>query len=326
MENSSVCVIILNWNGWQDTLECLQSLVYAASTPETIVVVDNGSNDESLSKIIDWGRKNLEKVIVMTIEESKKDFNRKALPDLLVLTSDSNLGFSGGNNPAIAWGLAQKEFDFFWVLNNDTVVLPDSLANMIYCARATTAGIIGATIVHKKGNWDVVQCAGGCRYYPLTTIFKFVLAETELELIKDHPGELRLDYIYGASFFVRRDVFIECGLFNEEYFLFYEEADLCKRAEHKGFALFWCRESIVAHKGGHNTDKRNSADKEKVILKNYHENLSTLLFTRRFYKNMLPFSMFFRFFGKLVFLGIRGEWYLIRPLFEAYKYFLKIKL
>ena len=123
---------------------------------------------------------------------------------------------------------------------------------------------------------------------------------------------------FGASLFVRPEVFHRCGLLNDDYFLFYEEIDLCTLATKEGFALYWCRESVLLHKGSNSVGKPDSGNRKKIAFANYHENLSTLLFTRGFYFWLLPLTLLFRFFGKLVVIGTRGDWYLARPLCAAY--------
>src|SRR5215213_2485085 len=100
-----VFIIILNWNGWQDTLECLASLNGLAYSSYEIVVVDNGSTDESEIRI------------------------REARPDITLLQTGSNLGYAGGNNVGIRYALEQGA-EYVWLLNNDTVVHPASLRTL----------------------------------------------------------------------------------------------------------------------------------------------------------------------------------------------------
>ncbi len=314
--SGKVCIIILNWNGWADTLECLDSLVQLKLQPLSIVVVDNGSTDQSVKRILSWAAERFGHIPVL--ESDKVDSVNSAVPpSFLLIRNPVNLGFAGGNNPALSWALRQDFFEFLWLLNNDTTVRPDTLSTLLYCTEETGAGIIGSTVINAD-HPEVIQCAGGCFYNPLTTIFRPYLAEESVQtaLHKEAPPDL--DYILGASLFIRVEVFASCGLLNEEYFLFYEEIDLCRRAKDKGFSLHWCRESVVFHKGSSSVGRPDSAGGKKIAFANYHENLSTLLFTRRFYPWLLPLTLFFRFFGKLAAVGVRGDWFLIRPLLVAY--------
>ena len=107
MENNSslptistkILVILVNWNGKEDTLECLRSLQSVSYKNFTPVVVDNGSTNDSVAVI------------------------RKEFPEVPIFETGENLGFAGGNNVALSWGL-KKRFDWFLLLNNDTVVDP----------------------------------------------------------------------------------------------------------------------------------------------------------------------------------------------------------
>jgi len=96
-----VCCVVLNWNGWADTLECLSALKECRYPSLTIIVVDNGSTDDSAARI------------------------KSAHPDILVLESGSNLGFSGGNNIGIRHALATGA-NYVWLLNNDTKPASDA--------------------------------------------------------------------------------------------------------------------------------------------------------------------------------------------------------
>ena len=107
-------------------------------------------------------------------------------------------------------------------------------------------------------------------------------------------------------------------MLNNDYFLFYEEIDFCTKAQRLGFKLGWCRGSIVYHKVSQTIGRPDCGDREKIAFANYHENMSTLIFTRRFYPLLLPFTMLIRFFGKLVMIAKRKEYYLVRPLVHAY--------
>ncbi len=91
-----VTCILLNWNGWRDTVECLKALKECRYRNLTIIVVDNGSTNDSVARI------------------------RAAHPDVLLLESGKNLGFAGGNNIGIRYALAQGA-EYVWLLNNDTV-------------------------------------------------------------------------------------------------------------------------------------------------------------------------------------------------------------
>ena len=317
-----VCTIVLNWNGWQDTCECLDSLLASKRVPDTIIVVDNGSSDNSVEQISNWGREHFKSILSVQPETTEYDLqdNDWSIPFVLICNAE-NLGYAGGNNKGLSFILNRGDFAYIWLLNNDTIVETDSLSKLLTCAQTSKAAVFGTTVVY-AGNPDLVQCAGGCCYNPFTTVFKFSLGDMPLDKVLAISEKPALDYIYGASMFVRSDVFKTCGLLNEEFFLFYEEIDFCKRVMRHGFDLLWCHEAIVIHKVSQTVGQPKTNSKDKLTFVNYHENLSTLLFSWRFYKPFFPFIFCFRFFGKLVILLTRKEPYLIRSLLSAYWSFL----
>ncbi len=115
--NTRVTCILLNWNGWQDTLACLDALKQCTFPDLTVIVVDNGSSNDSVVRI------------------------RAAHPDVPLLESKINLGFAGGNNIGIRYALAHHA-DYVWLLNNDTEPAPDALPALV--SKALTNDRIGA--------------------------------------------------------------------------------------------------------------------------------------------------------------------------------------
>ena len=114
-----VCVIILNWNGWQDTIACLQSLLVSSIRPERIIVCDNGSSDGSADHILSWAaqQSGIELVDRTSGNTSLATGNRIFFT---LLRNESNLGYSAGNNKGLQLALSENCFEFVWLLNNDT--------------------------------------------------------------------------------------------------------------------------------------------------------------------------------------------------------------
>lgn len=319
MNNPIVTVIILNFGQPGTTIACLQSLVQLPSPPTTIIVCDNGSSKAGSQAILEWGTKQFgtENTDIMDAGFT----GQPAKPVKFVfIQNGANVGFAQGNNPGIRYGLVNGS-DFIWLLNNDTTVHPQALEHLLHCVEEDQSHITGSTIVFDDDQ-TTVQCAGGCSYSPITSIFKPAMGGVAVEeAIKSSDNIPHLDYIYGASLFVQQQVFRKCGLLNEDFFLFYEEIDFCERARKAGFKLGWCRDSIIYHKVSQTIGRPDSADKKKIAFANYHENLSTLLFTRKFYPYLLPLAILFRFFGKLAMISKRGDFYLAWPLLHAYRDF-----
>ena len=104
-----VYIVLLNWNGWQDTLECVRSLERMEYRNWHAVIVDNGSTDDSVARL------------------------KGACPDVTVVETDKNLGFAAGNNVGIRYAL-KNEADYVFVLNNDTTILPDTISAFVQFA------------------------------------------------------------------------------------------------------------------------------------------------------------------------------------------------
>ena len=321
---SGACAIILNWNGWEDTIECLDSVLLLKPCIETIIVCDNASSDGSSEKILSWAGKHYSSSSIMVLDQDIYIAGKSPSPQFVFIQNYSNVGYAGGNNTGIRFVLSQGAYEYVWILNNDTVVHPQALYSLLVYARShPDVGILGSTVVHFDRK-NRVQCAGGCRYYPLTTIFRSLFEGEILDNLLRHRPKVRLDYVYGTSMFVRAKVFKRVGLLNEEYFLFYEELDFCERTKRAGFEIGWCPDSIVFHKGSSTIGRSDSSDSRRIAFANYHENLSTLKFTRRFYPWALPIAMVCRFVGKLIMIAKRQELYLVRPLIKAYLDFMKV--
>ncbi len=309
-----VCAVLLNWKGAADTLACLQSLIAARPGPTAIVVCDNASDDDSLNTIA-RGLKALCNYEA-GVEEPNRLESGAERPPVILLPQISNRGFAAGNNAGIRYALA-RDFSFIWLLNNDTVVHPDSLGHLLQSAADYPGvGIWGCTVV----DYDQparVQCAGGCSYNPLTTVFRPYRQGCNLASCFRGSAS-RLDFIYGAAFFVHREVWQRVGLLDERFFLFYEELDFCLRARRAGYTTAWCRPSIVRHKQSRSLTR---ASFRQVVSR--HENLSTFLFTAKHYPLLLPLVLPIRFAGKLIAAWHRSNPHLLTALLEASWIFLQ---
>ncbi len=320
MNYSIISAIILSFEETETTIACLESLIHLSPSLTTIIVCDNNSSEDCKQTLLDWGTNQFRTENIAVFDNGFTDQPIRQAK-FVFIQNGANIGFAQGNNPGIRYALACGS-GFIWLLNNDTTVHPEALKHLLSCSKQDQSNIIGSTVVFDDDK-TTVQCAGGCTYNPATTIFKPAMGGTKVkDAVNMNNPPPHLDYIYGASLFVKQQVFQKCGLLNEDYFLFYEEIDLCRRALKAGFKPRWCRDSIIYHKVSQSVGKPNASDRKKTAFANYHENLSTLLFTRRFHPFLLPFAMLFRFSGKLAMTLKRGNFYLIKPLLDAYRDFI----
>lgn len=318
-----VTIIVVNWNSWGHTEESVTSVLpFVHAHLARLVIVDNASSDNSVSSIQRWISAQSSGIPRREIDPLQKSTQSGWIT--LVCAPD-NRGFAAGNNIGLRYSLRNTNSQFFWLLNHDTVAHPEALTALLRCAQASpTVGMFGSTLVDYYDR-DRVQCAGGARYHVMTTRNKLVLAGKPVRTVIDMSPRQddRLDYIAGASLFIRREVVERIGLMNEDYFLFYEELDYAYRAKPLGYGLGWCRDSIVYHKGGASTGSRSSMNKAKSSTAEFHSTLSALKFTQRFYPALLLFVCAARLILKLFSLAARREWHLMPALLGAYVSFFR---
>lgn len=264
-ESPRVFIIILNWNGWQDTLECLDSIEELDYPNFEVVIVDNASTDESVREIKD------------------------KYPGVVLLESTSNLGYAGGNNIGIRYAV-QHHADYVWILNNDTVVDESALTSLVdKMENDPSIGICGSRIIyyHKRDTIQVLAGGSYNKWLGLTTNFgqlQHIDADFDVEQIEEN-----LDFIIGASMLVSRLFIEKIGLISEDYFLYYEEIDWGIRAK-GNFKLGFAPSSIVYHKEGASTGATNRNKENKSELSDYYLIKNRLKLTYKFYPYLLPFN------------------------------------
>ncbi|UCH92377.1 MAG: glycosyltransferase family 2 protein [Candidatus Aminicenantes bacterium] len=252
-----VHIILLNWNGWEDTIQCLESVLRSHYPHIRVIVCDNQSTDGSMEKFKDWaeGRlttgkaihEELESLISSPIEkplsyilynqteaEQGGEKDDENIP-LVLIQNDSNSGYSAGNNVGIKYAL-QKNADYIWVLNNDTVVAADTLKELVYRMQSDhKLGLVGAVIYHASQPANIQAYGGG----KIGTVFG-------VDRFLHGPGAI--DYVSGTSLFIKRKVIEQIGLLDEKFFFYWEDVDFSRRALKKGWKLGVASNAVVYHK------------------------------------------------------------------------------
>lgn len=220
-ELPAVTCVVLNWNGWRNTVRCLACLAHMDYPRLSILVVDNGSTDDSEAHI------------------------KAAFPGIPVLQSGSNLGFGAGNNLGIRAAL-ESGADYVWVLNNDTLPYPASLRALVLKAESDPGmGAVGSVLPY-VGNEEHIQAWGGGRINIWTA--RVVHARGPRE-------ERWFQFVTAASVLLRREALETCGLFDEGFFLYWEDVDLCYRLRRRGWRLGVAAGSIVPHREHASTER-----------------------------------------------------------------------
>jgi len=227
----SVACILLNWNGWEDTVACLASLAKLNYRNFSITVVDNGSSNDSVIRI------------------------RDAYPEILLLETGRNLGFAGGNNVGIRHAMSQR-VDYIWLLNNDTEPHPDALLELVNKAASNPRfGAVGSALMYAHDP-SCVQAWGGGR-------INVWIGRSFHTLVPQDDGWF--DYITAASVLIPRQALEDIGLLDEGFFLYWEDGDLSFRLRKKGWKLGVAAGSTVLHKEHASTGRNRRVIDRYVI-------------------------------------------------------------
>ena len=297
-----VYIVLVNWCNWIDTIQCLESLMRLDYLNIRVVVCDNASENGSIDHLRSWaeGRdtcsyeeikedsyktfKNpLKKPIkYLVIKEGVKEtislFNNSPL---IFIQSSNNKGYAAGCNSGIRYAMSCNDYEYVWLLNNDTIVSPDALSMMVLeLLKNPTAGLCGSTLLNYD-NPETIQSVGG-KYNYWTGRIRQILAGDRVSEIRTIQWDA--DYIVGASMLVSRIFIEEIGLMNESYFLYFEELDWCLRAKGR-FSLAWARESLVYHKEGAAT---GGSAKGRSLLSEYYVIRNMIRFTMDHYPVAIP--------------------------------------
>ena len=216
---SLLSIVIVNWNGAHLLAPCLEPL---RADDFEVVVVDNGSSDESLELLA------------------------QRFPNVSVIANPDNCGFARASNQ----GLHQATADTVLFLNNDTMPSTQVLMDLIdFLAKHPEVGIVGPTLAYPDGRRQP-SCGPG------PNLLTELLARTLLHRLL--PGvralaptrDCRVDWVTGAALAIRRNLALELGGFDEEMFMFYEDLDLCARAREAGADVWFVATPPIIHLGG----------------------------------------------------------------------------
>lgn len=264
-----VYIILVNYNGAYDTLECLSSLKKIEYNNYRIIVVDNASTDNSVE------------VLKPLVEDN-----------VLLFELKENIGFAGGNNVAIQYAMNQ-DADYVLLLNNDTEVEPDFLNHLVYKAEESTSiGVVGGRINYFSEKNKVWFMGGKINKFSGTTKHLFLNKTDEKSL---PINSFDTEYITGCMMLVSKDVLRTVGLMTEDYFLYYEETDWCVKIRKKGYRLVIEPKSLIYHKISSSTQKISN------IVSYYYDRNSYFFIV----DNYPLLNQLYMFIHKRIFLGLK---------------------
>ena len=213
-------IIVLNWNGKDDTVECLRSLEKIDYPNKQISMVDNASTDDSVELI-------------------KREF-----PDVSIIENESNLMYAGGNNVGIR-GALDKNAEYILIINNDTAVHRDFLKHLMNSALSEEGVGIASPKICYYESMGTIWYAGGFVNFFSGNIYHRGLRKQDT---KGFDLTEEVDYATGCCMLIARAVFDEIGLLDEKYHIYTEDVDFSFRTRKAGFKIVYEPRSIIWHK------------------------------------------------------------------------------
>ena len=217
----SVAVVVLDWNGADDTLACVASVRASRWQPLDVWVVDNASRHPVLDEVV------------------------RRHPGVRTIANPANLGYAGGNNAGLRAALAAGA-DWVLVLNNDARLEPGTIDELLSVARTDPRiAAVGARILRLEEPGRLWMAWGEVDY-----------RQSLVQLIgQGEPDDGRfaeqrdVDWVSGCAILLSRRAIEAIGPFDEEYFAYHEEVDWCATARERGFRVVWAPRAVVLHRG-----------------------------------------------------------------------------
>lgn len=213
-------VILVNYKGAKDTGACLRSL-YASDVVPRVVVVDNTPNDHALDSVM------------------------ANYPDVHLICAPENLGFGGGNNLGIDWALTQTDCEFIFILNNDATVEPDTITKLeATLDKHLEAGMVTPRIVFKNKP-EVLWCGGGeVSWLRGAAVVPGYLGASDTPLAMQAR---EVSFASGCAMLIRRNLMGQLGGFDERFFMYEEDVELCLRTQELGWKIRYEPAALVRH-------------------------------------------------------------------------------
>lgn len=271
MNQPKVYISILNWNGLEDTLECLESVFKMDYPHFEVIVVDNGSTDDSVEVI------------------------EKTYPQLTLIENKENLGFTGGNNIAMHYAMDHSA-DYVWLLNNDTIVEPDTLSKLVTEAdKSPDIGLV-SPVIYYYDEPEKIQFHGS---YVDWKNFRFRTAKDLQSWHQINIGQTIS--LWGTALLVKRAVIENIGYLNSKYFAYHEDGEYCIRATKSGYMNVVEPNVKVYHKDSRSTGNSRSPMQVFLRVRNIYflwmsnlRGLDRFAYLRKFMAETIAYSALLR--------------------------------
>ena len=302
-----ISIIILNWNGWKDTIECLESLYKIKYPNYDIIVIDNGSKDKSIEKIKEYcegkikvnseffeysyDNKPIKLIEYERLETEDLGRIKEEIDDcysdrkLILIKNEKNFGFSEGNNIGIRYVLKEFNSEYILLLNNDAVVDKDFLDELVKVAESDEKiGVVGPKVCHYDEP-EKIESAGAKVNFWIGGFVTFGKNEMDKG---QYNNAFEVDFVIGVALLAKRKIFEYIGGLDPVYFAHWEETDWCTRIKRMGYTIVCNPKANIWHKGSRSLSSYSS-QRMYFILRN------NIIFMRKHSKTIyLPtFVLFF---------------------------------
>lgn len=271
MRKPKTYIILVNYNGWEDTIECVESIFKSSYTNYRIIIVDNNSTDNSLDYIINWANGDQEVIyhektqlqhlskphvkkpieyVLYNYDEAIKGGNpkkeKKYKNPIILIQTGHNGGFAFGNNVGIRYALAKGDCDAVLLLNNDTVIEPDTLKNIVGTKEQYgNNSLYGGRILYYDKP-DILWYDGG-HFNEWLGRCKHINENKKMNQCQDVR---KVNFITFCYVLIPKVILDTVGLIDERYFMYVEDLDYCYKVQKAGFSLYHVCNSRVWHKVG----------------------------------------------------------------------------
>ncbi len=268
--NPHVTIIVLNWNGWEDTIECIESLLKSTYDNYNIILIDNGSSDNSLQRIEDWVNGNSELTIDTLYPEfvfplvdkpiqlynyfdldsspnSKLSLENKSI---LFVKNKENIGFALANNQGM--DIAERLFksQFYFLLNNDTVIDKSAISDLVNLMISNNTIQVSQSTIYSYDEKKIINAGGKILVWGQTKHFKSI----------ERDEVRKISFVNGCALFVRASVIGKFGNLSDKFFHGEEDFEFSMRMKKNHMQMVCSGGSCVYHKVGSSVNK---------LMKNY---------------------------------------------------------
>jgi GT2 family glycosyltransferase len=299
VNSARLCVVLVTNTGWEDTLECLESLMHS-TMPLRVILVDTGSGDGGVDRIVEWAQGRLQsdpaapsmaafsepptrKPIELVVYDTLSAATEAAATPSMAIVGGDGVGQAAATNIGLEYGLRDPRLEHFWILTSDTIVEPGAAASLVMRLRAThRAGLCG-TVIRRYFEPNVTESLNGGTFSRLTGRIRKANAGQPAAAPFDAVRISRAsDYVDGHSFGASRNFFTGIGPLNERLNGAFAQIDLAER-NHNRFVMSFAHGAIVYRKGD-----ASSADSAADPSADYDRMRARLLYVRRWHPLLLP--------------------------------------